>query len=109
MSLGTLQFSTSVEGRVGIPGWSVVCQEVFSKTALRIFLILCMHVPYHKGKKRTWPFFQENSGSLIIHENRFRPFFFSILEARMDLILFGHGIIQALRHQLSQSEQVEID
>ena len=39
------------------------------RTALRIFLIFCMNVPYHKGKKRTRPFVRENSGSLIIHEN----------------------------------------
>jgi hypothetical protein len=39
------------------------------KTALRIFLIFCMNVPYYKGKKRTRRFFQKNSGSLIIHEN----------------------------------------
>ena len=50
-------------------------REHFSRiTALRIFLIFCMNVPYYKGKKRTRPFFQENSSSLIIHENVFWPF-----------------------------------
>ena len=32
-------------------------------TALRIFLIFCMNVPYYKGKKRTQPFFQESCSS----------------------------------------------
>ena len=67
---GTLQFSTSVEGRVLIGGWLVVVGYSFSwRTAPRIFLIFCTNVPYHKGKKRTRPFFREKSGSLIIHEN----------------------------------------
>ena len=52
----------------------LVCEHFSRITALRIFLIFCMNVPYHKGKKRTRPFFQENSCSLIIHENRFWPF-----------------------------------
>ena len=43
--------------------------QFFSKTALRIFLIFCMKVPYYKGKKRARRFFRKNSGSLIIHEN----------------------------------------
>ena len=55
-------------------GWSIVGKRYSWRTALRIFLILCIHVPYYKGKKRTRPFFQEKSGSLIIHENRFWPF-----------------------------------
>ena len=68
---GTLQFSTLVEGRLLIFSWLVgwsVSQQDFSKTALRIFLIFCMNLLYHKGKKRTRPFVRENSGSLIIHE-----------------------------------------
>ena len=44
------------------------------RTGPTIFLILYMHVPYHKGKKRARPFFREKSGSLIIHEKRFPPF-----------------------------------
>ena len=67
--LGTLQFSTSVEGRVLIGGRLVVRPLNSWKTALRIFLIFCMNVPYHKGKKLTRPFVREKSGSLIIHEN----------------------------------------
>ena len=69
--LGTLQFSTSVEVRVGIPSVVrlFVRYQYSRRTALRIFLIFCMNVPYHKGKKRTRPFVREKSGSLIIHEN----------------------------------------
>ena len=67
-SLGTLQFSTSVEGRLLIFSRSVREQD-FSKTALRIFLIFCMNLLYHKGKKRTRPFVRENSGSFNNHEN----------------------------------------
>ena len=47
-------------------GWLVswlVGYQFFSKTALRIFLIFCMKVPYYKGKKRTRRFFREKSGS----------------------------------------------
>ena len=71
-------FSTSVEVRVLIPSVVRLCpstnsgsvREHFSRrTALRIFLIFCMNVPYYKQKKRTRPFFRENSCSLIIHEN----------------------------------------
>ena len=66
-----LQFSTSVEVRVGIPSVVrlFVRYQYSRRTALRIFLIFCMNVPYHKGKKRTRPFVREKSGSLIIHEN----------------------------------------
>ena len=70
--LGTLQFSTSVEGRVLIGGWLVGWLVSYSfswRTAPRIFLIFCMNVPYHKGKKRTRRFFQEKSGSFNNHEN----------------------------------------
>ena len=35
---------------------------------------LCMNVQYDKEKKRTRPFFRENFGSLIIHENAFWAF-----------------------------------
>ena len=55
-------------------GLSVVRSQISWITALRIFLIFCMNVPYYKGKKPTRPFFQENSSSLIIHENVFWPF-----------------------------------
>ena len=58
----TLQFSTSVEVRVGIVG-SLVCLLFFRKTAHRIFPIFCMNVPYYKGKKRTRRFSREKSGS----------------------------------------------
>ena len=69
----TLQFSTLVEVRVLV--FSPLVSEQFSRiTALRIFLIFFMNVPYYKGKKTTRPFFREKSGSLIIHENRFWPF-----------------------------------
>ena len=73
-------FSTSVEVRVLIPSVVRLCpstnsgsvREHFSRrTALRIFLIFCMNVPYYKGKKRTRRFFRENSCSLIIHKNVF--------------------------------------
>ena len=47
----------------------VVSVQFCSKTALRIFLIFCMKVPYYKSKKRARRFFRKNSGSLIIHEN----------------------------------------
>ena len=60
-SLGTLQF---LVGRL-------VREQDFSKTVLRIFLIFCMNVPYHKGKKRTRPFVREKSGSFNNHENVF--------------------------------------
>ena len=60
-------------------GW-LVGEQVFSKTALRIFMIFCMNVPYHKGKKRTRPFVRENSRSLIIHENVFWSYFGHFLE-----------------------------
>ena len=52
-----------------VPARLVVSEQFFSKTALRIFLILCMKVPYSEGKKRTWRFSRKKSGSLIIHEN----------------------------------------
>ena len=52
-----------------VPARLVVSEQFFSKTALRIFLILCMKVPYYKSKKCTRPFFRKNTGSLIIHEN----------------------------------------
>ena len=62
----TLQFSTSVEVRLGIVGplvgWLLTVQ-FFRKTAHRIFLIFCMNVPYYKGKKRTRRFSREKSGS----------------------------------------------
>jgi len=52
------------------PARDVLVSKQYSwRTALRIFLIFCMNVPYYKGKKRTRPFVRENSGSLIIHEN----------------------------------------
>ena len=35
---------------------------------------LGMNVQYDKEKKRTRPFFRENFGSLIIHENAFWAF-----------------------------------
>ena len=50
-------------------GRSPLNEQLFLKTALRIFLILCMKVSYYKGQKLTRPFFRKNSGSLIIHEN----------------------------------------
>ena len=68
------QFSTSVEVRVGIVGRSVgrlVSEHVFSKTALRIFLIFCMKVQHDNGSKRTRPFVREKSGSFNNHENVF--------------------------------------
>ena len=34
-----------------------------------------MNVPYYKGKKSAWAFLREKSSSLIIHENRFWPYF----------------------------------
>ena len=46
-----------------------VSEQFFSKTALRIFMIFCMKVPYYKSKKRARQFFRKKSGSLIIHEN----------------------------------------
>ena len=61
-----LQFSTSVEVRLGIVGPSVgwlVHLLFFRKTAHRIFPIFCMNVPYYKGKKRTRRFSREKSGS----------------------------------------------
>ena len=45
--------------------------QFFSKTALRIFLIFSMKVPYYKGKKRARRFFRKNSGSLIMRKNAF--------------------------------------
>ena len=66
-------FSTSVEVRL-LNCWSVsqlVSSQISWITALRIFLIFCMNVHWVKGKKRTRRFFQENSSSLIIHENVF--------------------------------------
>ena len=69
----TLQFSTSVEVRLGIVRWSVY--EQFSrKTSLRILTKLGMKLQHNEGKKRTWPFVRKNSRSLIIHENAFWPF-----------------------------------
>ena len=47
----------------------LVCYQFFSKTVLRIFLIFCMNVQYHKGKKRTRRFFRKNFGSFKNHEN----------------------------------------
>ena len=57
----------------------LVCQSVsllvsqlkIWRTALTIFLIFCMNVPYYKTKKRTGPFFREKSGSFNNHENVF--------------------------------------
>ena len=81
-------FSTSVEVRVLIPSVVRLCpstnsgsvREHFSRrTALRIFLIFCMNVPYYKQKKRTRPFFRENSCSLIIHENMLKNGLFNLL------------------------------
>ena len=80
----TLQFSTSVEVRLGIVGPSVrwsVGVLFFWKTAHRIFPIFCMNVPYYMDKKRARPFFREKSGSFKNHENgflndliKYRPF-----------------------------------
>ena len=54
-----------------VSSWLVSNNQFFSKTALRIFLIFCMKVPYYKGKKRTRRFFRKNSGSLIMRKNAF--------------------------------------
>ena len=72
-----LQFSTSVEVRLGIVGWSVgwsVGKQFSQKTSLRILPKLGMKLQHDEGKKRTWPFVRKNSRSLIIHENAFWPF-----------------------------------
>ena len=71
----TLQFSTSVEVRVGIVVGPLVSHQLSWKTALRILAKLGMNVQYDEEKKRTRPFFRENSGSLIIHENAFWAFY----------------------------------
>ena len=69
-------YSSPLQWRSGL--WMLVCLLVSQlkiwRTALTIFLIFCMNVPYYKTKKRTGPFFREKSGSLIIHENSFWPF-----------------------------------
>ena len=80
----TLQFSTSVEVRLGIVGQLVgqlVSKQFFSKTALRISQLFCMKVPYYKGQKLTRRFFQKNTGSFKNHKNvflndpvKYRPF-----------------------------------
>ncbi len=59
-----------------------------------------MNVPHYKGKKRTRPFFQENSGSLIIHENRFWPFLaiFSSLGPRIDSISHMMVVLNVSHH-----------
>ena len=61
--------STDVEPVVSRRYSWLVSYHFFSKTALRIFLIFCLKVPYYKGQKRARRFFRRNSGSLIIHEN----------------------------------------
>ena len=53
---------------------ALICLHFSGKTALRIFPIFCMNVPYYKVTQRTRRFFREKSSSLIIHENRFLPF-----------------------------------
>ena len=53
--------------------WSIYPRKIW-RTALRIFPIFCMNVPYYKVTQRTRRFFREKSSSLIIHENRFLPF-----------------------------------
>ena len=63
MPLGTLQFSTLVEGRYLIFSSWLVRRQNSRRTALRIFPIFGMNVPHYKTKKRTRPFFRENSGS----------------------------------------------
>ena len=73
----TLQFSTSVEVRLGIVRWSVgwsVYKQFSQKTSLRILPKLGMKLQHDEGKKRTRPFVRKNSRSLIIHENAFWPF-----------------------------------
>ena len=79
----TLQFSTSVEVRLGIVEvvGPLVSKQSFSKTALRIFMIFCMKVPYYKSKKRARRFFRKNTGSFKNHKNvflndpvKYRPF-----------------------------------
>ena len=82
-STSVLHFSGAIDPILNVSwgqGWycpflSVSVRNHFSwKTALRIFPIFCMNVPYYKNKKRTRRFFREKSCSLIIHENRFWPF-----------------------------------
>ena len=53
---------------------ALICLHFSGKTALRIFPIFCMNVPYYKVTQRTRRFFREKSSSLIIHENVFWPF-----------------------------------
>ena len=59
------------QGPLQLAMFQLVSLQKIWRTALRIFLIFCMNVPYYKTKKRTRPFFREKSGSLIIHENVF--------------------------------------
>ena len=46
----------------------LVSQLKIWRTALTIFLIFGMNVPYYKTKKRTRPFFREKSGSFNNHK-----------------------------------------
>ena len=75
----------------------VVCYAYSGKTSLRIFLILCMHIPYHKGVKCTRPFFQERSCSLIINENSFFAFFSTLL-ARINSISHNMVVLNVSQH-----------
>ena len=59
---------------VTVSNVALICHHFSGKTALRIFPIFCMNVPYYKVTQRTRRFFREKSSSLIIHENRFLPF-----------------------------------
>ena len=59
---------------VAVGNVALICLHFSGKTALRIFPIFCMNVPYYKVTQRTRRFFREKSSSLIIHENRFLPF-----------------------------------
>ena len=61
-----LQFSTSVEVRLGIVASRSVRYRFFRRTVHTIFPIFCMNVPYYKNKKRTRRFFREKSGSFKI-------------------------------------------
>ena len=56
-------------GRYSLSVSLSVSQLKIWRTALTIFLIFCMNVPYYKTKKRTGPFVRENSGSFNNHEN----------------------------------------
>ena len=59
---------------VTVSNVALIGEQNSRKTALRIFSIFCTNVPYIKVTKRTRRFFREKSSSLIIHENRFWPF-----------------------------------